>query len=130
MLLVLDNCEHLLDDVAELLDLALGQRSELALLTTSREPLAIDGEHVHNLSPLAVPSLRDLDHTEIVAEIPAVRLFLQRLHVTVPHFNTAATKDETGGDADTVRLAAQSAKRSTDSRWPSSLPPGRHAPTP
>ena len=107
MLLVLDNCEHLLDDVAELLDLALGQRSELALLTTSREPLAIDGEHVHNLSPLAVPSLRDLDHTEIVAEIPAVRLFLQRLHVTVPHFNTAATKNETGGDADTVRLAAQ-----------------------
>ena len=94
MLLVLDNCEHLLDDVADLLDQALGQRSELALLTTSREPLDLDGEHIHTLTPLPVPSLQHLDpdETAALADIPAVRLFLQRLQVAAPQINTADTQ--------------------------------------
>ncbi len=51
-LLVLDNCEHVLDGVATLVDRATRAGPRLTVLTTSREPLGIDGEHVHR-----VPSL-------------------------------------------------------------------------
>lgn len=108
MLLVLDNCEHLLDDVADLLDLALDQRGEVALLTTSREPLAIDGEHLYRLTPLPVPSPDDLDETASLAHAPPVQLFLQRLHVATPHSDTVVTTTEPGShSANTIRLAAQ-----------------------
>ena len=52
MLLVLDNCEHVIEAAAALaVDTAPGVR----ILATSREPLRTDGEHVHRLSPLENP---------------------------------------------------------------------------
>ncbi len=68
-LLVLDNCEHVVDDIAELVDelLDLGERP--AVLATSREALDIEGEHVHRVAPLAVD-----EH----GTGPAVELFVQR----------------------------------------------------
>lgn len=57
MLLVLDNCEHLLDPVADLIDSLLGVDTELAVLGTSREPTGLDGEQVWDLLPLPAPEL-------------------------------------------------------------------------
>lgn len=51
-LLVLDNCEHLLAEVAALVDLLLVRCPQLHVLATSREPLGIEGEHVLRLRPL------------------------------------------------------------------------------
>ena len=54
--MVLDNCEHLIDDVAKLADALLRACPQLHILATSREVLDISGETVMPLSPLAVPS--------------------------------------------------------------------------
>lgn len=72
MLLLLDNCEHVLDPVADLVDDLLVDGSELAVLATSRVPLDVDGEHVVVLDPLPV----DGDDPRA---IPACELFLERL---------------------------------------------------
>ena len=53
VLLVLDNCEHLLDECGDFVDLVLDRGSEAHVLVTSREPLGVDGETVLPLSSLA-----------------------------------------------------------------------------
>ena len=70
MLVVLDNCEHVLDAAAELVDALLVGGSTLSVLATSREPLEVDGEQVVGLTPLPVPA--------------AVELFLERLDAPPP----------------------------------------------
>ena len=71
--LVLDNCEHVLDAAASFVTRVLAQRNDVRIVTTSREPLAIDGEQVLVLAPLELPA-GDVD-AEASA---AVRLFLDR----------------------------------------------------
>ncbi|WP_181428615.1 AfsR/SARP family transcriptional regulator [Modestobacter versicolor] len=73
-LLVLDNCEQVLDPVAGLVDDWFRGPSRLSVLATSREPLEVDGERVHPVGPLAVPT--DLDDA---STSPAVALLLDRL---------------------------------------------------
>ncbi|MFL6131740.1 MAG: BTAD domain-containing putative transcriptional regulator [Nocardioidaceae bacterium] len=75
-LVVLDNCEHLVQACAELADRLLTSGARLRLLVTSREPLRVPGEVQVPLSPLPVPPL-DADLTHI-RDYPAVRLFLDR----------------------------------------------------
>lgn len=74
-LLVLDNCEHLLDGVAETVLELLGRCPELRVLTTSREPLAADGEAVLRVDPLEVTESRDS---------VAVRMFTERAALAAP----------------------------------------------
>ena len=80
MLLLLDNCEHLLDPVAEIVDELLTDGTELAVLATSRVPLDVDGERVFPLDPLPVPA----PGADARAG-PAVELFLERLAATGGH---------------------------------------------
>ncbi|GAB2977238.1 hypothetical protein GCM10023080_047540 [Streptomyces pseudoechinosporeus] len=54
-LIVLDNCEHLVDACAELVDTLLSASPGLRILTTSRQTLGIVGEHVFTVAPLSVP---------------------------------------------------------------------------
>ena len=75
-LLVVDNCEHLLDGVAELVDTLLAGCPRLAVLATSREPLAITGEALVVLAPLPVPALGST--VALALESPAVQLFADR----------------------------------------------------
>ncbi len=75
-LLVLDNCEHLIGAVAELAERLLGGCSRLRILATTREPLAITGETIVPLAPLALP-VPDATAGEAL-EVPAVRLFAHR----------------------------------------------------
>jgi len=76
LLLVVDNCEHLLDPVAELIDEIVRACPGVHILATSREGLALDGERI-----LAVPSLRtpaDGADLETIAGSDAVQLFVDR----------------------------------------------------
>lgn len=74
--LVLDNCEHLIDAVAKLADALLGQLPQLRILATSREPLALTGEALCHLGPLELPGA-DPDVAE-AASATAVQLFVDR----------------------------------------------------
>jgi predicted ATPase/class 3 adenylate cyclase len=77
LLLVLDNCEHLLDAVAELVDELLRSCPGLTVLTTSREPLRIRGEMTWRLPSLEAPA-DDTLALEDLADLGAVRLFCDR----------------------------------------------------
>ncbi|MDA0638945.1 BTAD domain-containing putative transcriptional regulator, partial [Nonomuraea sp. MCN248] len=75
LLLVLDNCEHVVAPVAELVGALLPAVPELRVLATSREPLRLRGEIRLELPPLDVPAT---DDPARLADSPAVRLFLAR----------------------------------------------------
>ena len=60
-LLVVDNCEHLLDACAELIDALLTHCEHLVILATSREALALEGEQVLFVPPLGLPPMREGD---------------------------------------------------------------------
>ena len=76
LLLVLDNCEHLLDACAELAGALLRAAPGLRVLATSREPLGIPGEVVCTVRPLDLPP--EQADAQAVGQAPAVRLFLDR----------------------------------------------------
>lgn len=77
LLLLLDNCEHVVQAAAELSETLLTSCPELKILATSREVLASSGEFVWAIPPLAVPE-RDVDPVALVS-YDAVRLFEQRI---------------------------------------------------
>jgi len=78
MLLVFDNCEHVIETVATLAVALLRGARGVRILATSREPLRIDGEQVVQMPPLPAPEPRKvLDRTTALA-YPAVQLFVER----------------------------------------------------
>lgn len=84
LLMVLDNCEHVIEPVALLADALLRAAPGLRLLTSSQEPLAIGGEALYVASPLRLPppeaSLPELGHST------AVQLFVARAAASAPGF--------------------------------------------
>lgn len=79
LLLILDNCEHLVDAACAIVEQIRDAAPAVAILATSREPLRARGEHVHRLSPLAFPAeLRDLNGEQLLS-FPAVQLFVERM---------------------------------------------------
>jgi non-specific serine/threonine protein kinase len=78
MLLVLDNCEHLIEDVARLASSLLSAGSRLKILTTSREALQIPGEWLYSVPALDIPKEYSIVDVETVSEFPAVVLFVER----------------------------------------------------
>ena len=76
MLLVLDNCEHVLADAADLLDALLAACPEVHVVVTSREPIGLDGEQVRRVQSLGVPAV-DAAPGE-AAQAAAVRLLVAR----------------------------------------------------
>ena len=87
MLIVLDNCEHVLDAVAELVDVLLARCAGLRIVATSRESLGVSGEQAFYLRPLSVPAGTDLD---AVQYSEAGRLFIDRARQTLPEFEADA----------------------------------------
>ena len=77
VLLVLDNCEHVLDATSELVEQVLRWCPGVHVLATSREPLGIPAELVWSVPPLPVPAHADVALDEL-AEVPAVQLFVER----------------------------------------------------
>ena len=78
LLLLLDNCEHLLADVAELAELVLRAAPGVRILATSREPLKADGERVLQLQPLELPSSDVSLTTADAMRFGAIELFVDR----------------------------------------------------
>lgn len=86
-LLVLDNCEHVVGAVAELCATLIDACPELHILATSRETLALEGERVFPLSPLAVPGDPSIPlEGTAVLECASVRLFVERARQANPSF--------------------------------------------
>jgi predicted ATPase len=87
LLLVVDNCEHVLDAVGELLGHLAGTCPGVVVLATSREGLGIEGERLLPVPPLAGPAG---DSDSDVASSEAVRLFVERAQSRDPQFTLTA----------------------------------------
>jgi predicted ATPase/DNA-binding SARP family transcriptional activator len=82
LLLVLDNCEHLVDAAGRLAHRLIAECPRVTVLATSRQPLAVNGEHRRPVAPLPLPTADDPG--------PAVQLFADRAAAADPAFDPAA----------------------------------------
>jgi predicted ATPase/DNA-binding winged helix-turn-helix (wHTH) protein len=78
VLLVLDNCEHVVEAAASLAEYLFLRAPRVHLLTTGREALRVEGEHPHRLGPLETPMDVVGMNAETVQTFPAVQVFLER----------------------------------------------------
>jgi predicted ATPase/DNA-binding winged helix-turn-helix (wHTH) protein len=83
LLLVLDNCEHVIDAVAGMAEALLSANPAARVIATSREPLRADGEWIYLVPPLSVPAAE----VSNPLQYGAVRLFVARARATEPHFS-------------------------------------------
>src|SRR5262249_27219509 len=86
LLLVLDNCEHLLDGCAHLVDDLVGSCASLHVLATSREALGLTGEGAGRVPSLSVPDARARLTLAELGASPAVQLFVERAAALQPRF--------------------------------------------
>jgi predicted ATPase/DNA-binding CsgD family transcriptional regulator len=86
MLLVLDNCEHMVEPVAVLTGALLNRCPPLRILTTGREPLGIEGEMTLPVPSLSVPDPRRSYSPQELSRFEAVTLFIDRARAKVPGF--------------------------------------------
>jgi predicted ATPase/DNA-binding winged helix-turn-helix (wHTH) protein len=86
LLLLLDNCEHVVDAVAAIAETLLRGAPRLHMLVTSQEPLAAEGERIHRVTPLKVPPEDRVSAAE-AADHGAVRLFAERMRAADPTFS-------------------------------------------
>jgi non-specific serine/threonine protein kinase len=80
MLVILDNCEHLIEAVARFTDKLLSACPKLRIVATSREPLQVPGEVVQRVSSLPVPKDPALLSEGELGRLAVTRLFLDRAH--------------------------------------------------
>src|SRR6266567_2479499 len=85
LLLVIDNCEHVIDAAADMAETLLRAGPSVSLLATSREPLRVSGEYIYRVPPLGVPA-EDNQDIEDVFTHGAVRLFASRAHAAEPRY--------------------------------------------
>jgi predicted ATPase/class 3 adenylate cyclase len=85
-LLVLDNCEHLIEDCARLAQDLLQEAPRLQILASSREALGVKGEQAWRVPSLAVPDTRHLPPLDGLLQYEAVCLFTERACLVQPHF--------------------------------------------
>jgi predicted ATPase/class 3 adenylate cyclase len=78
-LLILDNCEHLIDSAASLVRTLLTECTSLRIVVTSREPLGIEGERVLRIAPMATDAFAAQQRIDKVADSDAVRLYVDRV---------------------------------------------------
>ena len=99
LLLVLDNCEHLVAASSALVNAVLSRCPNVRVVTTSREPLGVAGEVVYRVPSLELPAQTDIDSdVAALARLEAVQLFVERARQTTDQFaldagNAAAVAD-------------------------------------
>ncbi|MCX5240486.1 LuxR C-terminal-related transcriptional regulator [Streptomyces prunicolor] len=94
LLLVLDNCEHLADACARLVETLLAETAAVRVLATSRHPLDVPAQHVLEVQPLATPTPGEPLPPRPALEYPALALFADRAATVLPGFSlTAANQD-------------------------------------
>lgn len=85
VVLILDNCEHLLDACAQLADTLLRNCPNIKILATSREPLGIHGEALYYVPPLSLPDVQQV--LEKLLQYESVQLFEERAQLVQEHFS-------------------------------------------
>jgi non-specific serine/threonine protein kinase len=90
-LLVLDSCEHLVDPCAVLVRSLMRSCPNLTVLVTSREPLGVPGELIWRTPSLSLPRPEDGEHSELILESEAVRLYVERAQLSQPSFDLVRT---------------------------------------
>lgn len=86
MLLLLDNCEHVVDTCARLVDALLRSCLSLKVMATSREPLGVAGETAWRVPSMSVPEETSSPAPEEIGRYDAVRLFIERANKARPNF--------------------------------------------
>ncbi|SHM30793.1 Predicted ATPase [Rhizobacter sp. OV335] len=119
MLFVLDNCEHVIDAAATLVNRLMRTCPGVHFLATSREPLEIEAEWVFKLPPLALPAADEpLDLQDLLA-YPAIQLFVERAQANCDSFELtdmhAAAVRQLCGFLDGIPLAIELAAARVDS---------------
>jgi predicted ATPase/DNA-binding winged helix-turn-helix (wHTH) protein/transcriptional regulator with XRE-family HTH domain len=94
-LIVLDNCEHVIGQVAVLTEEILKRTAQVHILATSREPLLAQGELLHHLSPLSVPQESVLASVAGAMSCSAVRLFVERANHSGDSFELSESNVDT-----------------------------------
>ena len=97
VLLILDNCEHLLDACVQLLDALLKNCAHLKVLAASRETLNMEGEATYQLSSLSIPETDDA-MPEKMNEYESVRLFTERAALALSSFTSTKENARTVAD--------------------------------
>ena len=87
MLIVLDNCEHVIDTAALLAESLLRGSTKLRILATSRESMRVSGEILFRLAPLAMPEVSDILTAPIAMTYSAVQLFVERAAMCMGEFS-------------------------------------------
>ena len=90
LLIVLDNCEHLIDECARTVSELLQGCPEVSVLATSREALRVEGEVSWRTPSLALPDPAHLPALSTLAAIASLQLFVQRASAVVPGFSLTA----------------------------------------
>ncbi|SDA35353.1 winged helix-turn-helix domain-containing protein [Sphingomonas sp. NFR15] len=78
VLLLLDNCEHVIEPVSAIVERIVAAAPGARILATSREPMRVRGEHVHRLDALAYPERPESLGREQLLSYPAIQLFCER----------------------------------------------------
>ena len=124
-LLVLDNCEHVIEDAARLAELITDRCGEVVVVATSREPLGVDGEQVLAVGPLPVPAPDDAGTPEELLDSESVRLFVERASAVRAGFSltddNAAVVASVCRRLDGIPLAIVLAAARTQSMSPDSI---------
>ena len=86
MLIILDNCEHLVNACAQLSNRILHAAAEVKVFASSREALGIAGEVTYRVPSLGLPDLDNLPAVETLSQYEAVKLFIDRATAAIPNF--------------------------------------------
>ena len=125
LLLVLDNCEHLIGAAAALVDSLLRGAPGLTVLATSREPLRVPGEVVFRVPSLGIPDPERAEEPESLLRYEAVRLFVERAQAAAPRFaldaSNAAAVARICHRLDGLPLALELAAARVDALAPAAL---------
>ena len=90
-LLIMDNCEHVLDETAAAINVILQKAPNIKVLAASRESLNLAGEQVWFVPPLSLPSQSDVFTIETVKQFDAIQLFIDRAKSIDPRFTLTET---------------------------------------
>ncbi len=127
LVLVLDNCEHVIDAAATIAEALLRAHSTIRVLATSREPLRTEGEYLYRVPPLAVPAA-DVEDTEEMLQAGAgggSALFAGRAHCSYRGGDLPAARwypagDRVGGVDRALCPDRSRRKASVREHWPRS----------
>jgi predicted ATPase/DNA-binding SARP family transcriptional activator len=90
-LLILDNCEHLIDEIAQLVESMLRNSLNLKILASSREPLQVGGEAIENISSMKMPEPSLQYSLDDFQALESVSLFIERANAVLHGFQLTAS---------------------------------------